>query len=83
MYIDQSDLASAIVIFSSILIGFVVALWLVLVIWTYRDIRSRTRDKLVPVLACIIGISLIPARVGTIFDIKTSEDTRRYISTIT
>jgi RNA polymerase subunit RPABC4/transcription elongation factor Spt4 len=54
MFIDQSDLASVIVIFSSILIGFVVALWLVLVIWTYRDIRSRTRDKLVPVLASIM-----------------------------
>jgi RNA polymerase subunit RPABC4/transcription elongation factor Spt4 len=34
--------------------AFLVALWLSLIIWTYRDIRSRARDPLIRILACII-----------------------------
>lgn len=34
--------------------GFMVALWLSMVIWTYRDIRSRVRDPLLRVLAVIV-----------------------------
>lgn len=34
--------------------AFLVALWLSLVIWTYRDIRSRARDPLMRVLAVIV-----------------------------
>jgi RNA polymerase subunit RPABC4/transcription elongation factor Spt4 len=35
-------------------IAFLVALWVSLVIWTYRDIRSRARDPLVRILAIIV-----------------------------
>jgi RNA polymerase subunit RPABC4/transcription elongation factor Spt4 len=34
--------------------AFLVALWLSLIIWTYRDIRSRARDPLIRILAIIV-----------------------------
>lgn len=34
--------------------AFLAALWLSLVIWTYRDIRARARDPLVRILAAIL-----------------------------
>ncbi|OGO63625.1 MAG: hypothetical protein A2030_03215 [Chloroflexi bacterium RBG_19FT_COMBO_50_10] len=34
--------------------AFLVALWLSLIIWTYRDIRARARDPLLRILAIII-----------------------------
>jgi RNA polymerase subunit RPABC4/transcription elongation factor Spt4 len=34
--------------------GFLVALWLGLVFWTYRDIRARTQDRLLRVLAALL-----------------------------
>jgi RNA polymerase subunit RPABC4/transcription elongation factor Spt4 len=34
--------------------AFIVALWLSVVIWTYRDIRKRTGDRLLQVLAILI-----------------------------
>jgi hypothetical protein len=34
--------------------AFLVALWLSIIIWTYRDIRSRARDPLLRILAVII-----------------------------
>jgi RNA polymerase subunit RPABC4/transcription elongation factor Spt4 len=34
--------------------AFLVALWLSLIIWTYRDIRSRARDPMLRILAVIV-----------------------------
>ena len=34
--------------------AFIAALWLSLVIWTYRDIRRRARDPLARILAVIV-----------------------------
>lgn len=34
--------------------AFLAALWLSLIIWTYRDIRSRTRDILIRFLAVVV-----------------------------
>ena len=34
--------------------AFLVVLWLTLIFWTYRDIRSRARDPLLAILAVII-----------------------------
>jgi RNA polymerase subunit RPABC4/transcription elongation factor Spt4 len=34
--------------------AFLVALWVALVIWTYRDIRNRARDRLVHILAAVL-----------------------------
>lgn len=46
---------------SNILVGltiwgaaFLVALWMSLIIWTFRDIRSRSRDPLIRILAVIV-----------------------------
>jgi Double zinc ribbon len=41
--------------------GFIIALWVALVVWTYRDIRSRVRDRLVHILAAIlVSILFLP-----------------------
>jgi len=34
--------------------AFLAALWISLVVWTYRDIRARTRDPLVQILATLM-----------------------------
>lgn len=34
--------------------AFLAALWISLVVWTYRDIRSRARDPLVQILAALL-----------------------------
>jgi RNA polymerase subunit RPABC4/transcription elongation factor Spt4 len=34
--------------------GFVIALWAAIVVWTYRDIRARARDRLVHILATLL-----------------------------
>src|SRR5512136_1825007 len=34
--------------------AFLVALWVSLVIWTYRDIRARARDPLIRILASLV-----------------------------
>lgn len=38
--------------------AFLAALWLSLVIWTYRDIRARTRDSFMRILAVVIVLLL-------------------------
>lgn len=38
--------------------AFLVTLWLSLIIWTYRDIRSRTRNRLVHFLAVLVSAIL-------------------------
>ena len=58
MRIDSSYLASLILIISSISAGFLIALWIALIIWTYRDIRSRTKDRLVQILAGVLVFML-------------------------
>jgi hypothetical protein len=34
--------------------GFLAALWLGLIFWTFRDLRTRTRDRLLPALAALL-----------------------------
>jgi RNA polymerase subunit RPABC4/transcription elongation factor Spt4 len=44
--------------------AFVAALWLSLVIWTYRDIRSRGKDPLVRILAVlVVAVLFLPGIV--------------------
>jgi RNA polymerase subunit RPABC4/transcription elongation factor Spt4 len=41
--------------------AFLVALWLSLIIWTYRDISARTRDHLIRLLAAVVvAVLFIP-----------------------
>lgn len=44
--------------------AFLVALWLSLVIWTFRDIRVRSRDNMIRILAVIVvGLLFLPGIV--------------------
>lgn len=40
--------------FSAAFIAFLLALWISLIIWTVRDLRSRTQNQVTPILAGLI-----------------------------
>jgi RNA polymerase subunit RPABC4/transcription elongation factor Spt4 len=54
MNLDPQTLSNLIMGGAALGAAFLVALWLSLIIWTYRDIRSRARDPLLRILAIII-----------------------------
>ncbi len=54
MIIDPTFLSGLTLIFTGFAGAFLIALSVALVIWTYRDIRSRHRDRLVHILAAIL-----------------------------
>lgn len=58
MSFDPSFLNSAFIILVAFGGAFLAALWLALVFWTWRDIRSRARDPLVQVLAVLVVAAL-------------------------
>lgn len=51
---DPSLLNNLLLILTGFSAAFVAALWLSLIFWTYRDIRQRTRDPLVHILAVLV-----------------------------
>ena len=54
MTLDPSALSNFTLIGTGFAAAFLAALWLSLIIWTYRDIRSRARDPLARVLAILV-----------------------------
>jgi RNA polymerase subunit RPABC4/transcription elongation factor Spt4 len=54
MTLDTSALSNLVLIGTAFAAAFAVALWLSLVVWTYRDIRVRTRDPLMRILAVLV-----------------------------
>lgn len=54
MVFDPTNISNFILILSGFGGAFIAALWLSLVIWTYRDIKSRARDNLINILATLI-----------------------------
>jgi hypothetical protein len=54
MTFDPSSLGNYMLILTAWGGAFLAALWLSLVIWTYRDIRRRTRDALARILAILV-----------------------------
>lgn len=54
MTFDPTFLSSLLLILTGFGGAFLAALWIALVIWTYRDIRSRTRDRLVHILSALL-----------------------------
>jgi RNA polymerase subunit RPABC4/transcription elongation factor Spt4 len=54
MNLDPTFFSSFMLILSGFGAAFLAALWLSLIIWTYRDIRSRARDALSHVLATFV-----------------------------
>ncbi len=58
MILDPSFINSAIQFFAGFSIVFLVVLWISLILWTFRDIRRRSRDPLLRILAVILTIIL-------------------------
>jgi hypothetical protein len=54
MTLDPTMLSNFILISTGFSAAFAAALWLSLIIWTYRDIRSRSRDTLVRILSVLV-----------------------------
>lgn len=54
MTLDPAVLSSIVLIGTAFGGAFLAALWIALVIWTYRDIRSRARDPLVQILSSLL-----------------------------
>jgi RNA polymerase subunit RPABC4/transcription elongation factor Spt4 len=54
MPIDPAFLSSVLLVLTAFGGAFLAALWIALIIWTYRDIRARSRDPLVQILAALL-----------------------------
>ena len=54
MPLDPSFLSSLVLVLTAFGGAFLAALWISLIIWTYRDIRSRARDPLVQILCTLL-----------------------------
>lgn len=64
MPFDPSTYSNFVLILSAWGGAFIAALWLSLVIWTYRDIRSRARDPLGRILAVlVVAVLFLPGIV--------------------
>lgn len=61
MTFDPTLLSTLIMVAAGFAAAFLAALWLSLIIWTYRDIRRRARDPMVRILATlIVAILFLP-----------------------
>jgi len=58
MNIDLSSLSNYMLILTAWAGAFLAALWLSLIFWVYRDIRSRTRDVFMRILAILLAAIL-------------------------
>jgi hypothetical protein len=58
MSFDPTFLSSMVLILTGFGAAFAAALWISLVIWTYRDARKRTRDPLIRILATLVAAIL-------------------------
>jgi RNA polymerase subunit RPABC4/transcription elongation factor Spt4 len=54
MIFDPTFASSLILILVAFAGAFLVALWLALIVWTWRDIRSRSRDSLAHILSVLV-----------------------------
>ena len=54
MTLDPTILSSLTLVLTGLAGAFLVALWVALVVWTYRDMRARHRDRLVHILAALM-----------------------------
>jgi RNA polymerase subunit RPABC4/transcription elongation factor Spt4 len=54
MPFDPTTLSSSVLVLTGFAAAFLVALWLSLIVWTYRDVRSRARDPLARILAVLV-----------------------------
>jgi len=54
MTFDPTFLSNLLLVLTAFGGAFLAALWISLVVWTYRDIRARARDPLVQILAALL-----------------------------
>ena len=54
MTLDPTFLSGFTLVLTGLAGAFLAALWVALVVWTYRDMRSRHRDRLVSILAAVM-----------------------------
>jgi hypothetical protein len=54
MIVDPQTINNLIMAGAAWGLAFLVALWLSLIFWTYRDIRARSRDQLLRILAIVV-----------------------------
>ncbi len=54
MTFDPAFFSSLMLVLTAFGGAFIVALWVSVVVWTYRDVRSRARDPLVQTLAALL-----------------------------
>ena len=54
MSVDPAFLSNFLLVLTAFGGAFLAALWIALVIWTYRDIRARARDPLVQILSALL-----------------------------
>ncbi len=54
MPFDPTLASNSILILTAFGGAFLVALWIALIVWTYRDIRARARDPLVHILSALL-----------------------------
>jgi hypothetical protein len=54
MTFDPQALSSSVTIGVAFAAAFIAALWLSLIFWTYRDIRQRSRDPILRILAVLV-----------------------------
>src|SRR5512141_413821 len=61
MPFDPTFLSNFLLVLTAFGGAFLAALWIALVVWTYRDIRGRARDPLVQILsALLVAVLSIP-----------------------
>ena len=58
MIIDPFTLNNLLLTLAGVAAAFLAALWLSLMVWTYRDMRSRSRDPLLRLLAVLVVVVL-------------------------
>lgn len=64
MTFDPTQLSNFFLIVTAWSAAFIVALWLSLILWTYRDIRARAKDPFARFLAVlVVGILFLPGIV--------------------
>lgn len=64
MPLDAIAVNNLIMVAGALGLAFLAALWLSLIMWTYRDMRSRARDPLMRILAAIIvALLFLPGMV--------------------
>lgn len=64
MIFDPAQFSSFILLLTAWGGAFIVALWLSLIFWTYRDMQTRSRDRLLRFLAVlVVGILFLPGIV--------------------